>query len=467
MKINVIVRVSARRRDFQPSRYARSFAESGLMRFTPLQARTRESNPMNPPSNMKHRLCLMAIAGIVLVLVPGSLRAEAPDLDGDGVPNIVDPDVDGDGLPNAFDRNVDGGIALTGPYAGQYIGDHLDNDHPAEKDIDGDSLPDDSLGETDIDGDGFADTDPQEHDTDGDGRANGHPSERDMDGDGRRDDDDDEDDQDGDGEDDRNDDDDDNDGETDEDDLDHHPEDDELEVEADLTPGANAPAGSMSQVEVQRLATGKNVLKIEARDLSAGNYDILVGGVVRGTLLLIDDGEHTEGESKFETNPNKPGELPLDFDVFGESIALQQGAEVFFSGTIPTPPPASGGDGGGENPPVVDPVVASLVPAAGLPAGADALVEVNFGILGPVGIEVRVEDLPAGDYEVLINGMTRATLAVSLNNGDLRGQIAFSAESGGPGELPLDFMAAGQAVSIAQAGTEFFSGTIPVSPPEN
>lgn len=411
---------------------------------------------MNSPIMKRTGLCLTAVAGVVFISFSGPAKADAPDLDGDGIPNIVDPDVDNDGIPNALDKNIDGGIAKSGPYAGKYIGDHLDNDNPAEKDIDGDTLADDSLGETDIDGDGLADDDPLETDTDGDGRLNDDPSERDMDGDGRLNDDDDEDDQDGDGDDDRFDSDDDNDGVADEDDLDHHPESDEMEVEQDLTPSAGAPAESEAKVEVQRLGTGKSVLKVKGQGLPAGSYDIVIGGAVRGPLVLSGSGNEAEGETEFESDPNEPGELLLDFTAFGEAISLQQGAVVFFSGTIPNPPPpAGGGEGSGEDP-GPHPASIALTSAGNLPPAASASLEAEFGLLGPSGLEVQLEDVPAGDYDVLIDGVARATVVVAGTGG----QVVFAAEPSG-GEVALDFLAAGKPVSIAQGGVEFFAGVIP------
>ena len=49
-----------------------------------------------------------ALAALALLFWSTDLRAvgDAPDLDGDGVPNIVDPDVDNDGIPNALDKNI-------------------------------------------------------------------------------------------------------------------------------------------------------------------------------------------------------------------------------------------------------------------------------------------------------------------------------------------------------------------------
>ena len=97
------------------------------------------------------------MVALAMLLGMGFAMAEVRDLDGDGIPNVVDPDVDNDGIPNALDQNIDGGIALSGPFKDQYIGDHEEDNDPSELDMDDDGLNDDSLGETDIDGDGFAD----------------------------------------------------------------------------------------------------------------------------------------------------------------------------------------------------------------------------------------------------------------------------------------------------------------------
>lgn len=418
-----------------------------------------------PLMRAKHGLCLTAVVSVGLVVGLGELRAAAPDLDGDGIPNIVDPDIDNDGLPNALDKNVDGGIARSGPYEGQYIGDHLANDNPAEHDIDGDDLADDSLGETDIDGDSLSDGDALEDDTDGDGRPNGSGAERDMDGDGRRDHDDNEDDQDGDGEDDREDRDDDNDGEEDEDDPDHHPEADEIEVEEELMSTGDAPAGSEAKVEVQRFGSGKIELKVEAAGLAAGRYDILVAGVMRGALVMVADDGETEGETEFETDPNKPDELNLDFELFGLELRLEQGGTVLFHGTIPSPPEAPGNvEGDSERDDSTD---VDLVPAAGVFPEAEGHAEAGFGLLGGVvRLEIEVEKIPAGDYDLRIGGVRRATLTVVADGDDSQGRVVFDAESDDPEKLPLAFAAAGESIVVSQSGVLVFSGVIPASPEE-
>jgi hypothetical protein len=117
-----------------------------------------------------------------LCTTPLVANTPPPDLDLDGIPNIIDPDVDNDGVLNGRDRNIDGGRARTGPLRNRQIGDLLPNNSPMELDMDADGLLDDSPLETDIDGDGLSDGVKGEFDIDGDGVANGLDG--DVDGDG-------------------------------------------------------------------------------------------------------------------------------------------------------------------------------------------------------------------------------------------------------------------------------------------
>ncbi len=461
-------------------------------------------------------LKLLAAATLGLSAMNARAGGTAPDLDGDGVPNIVDPDVDGDGLANALDENVDGGIARNGPYAGQYIGDHVNNDNPAENDIDDDGLADDSLGETDTDGDSKTDSNAWESDTDGDGRTDAAPAERDMDGDGRLDDDsaeddidgdslddddlyegdidgdnssdsldddidgdsrgnnvlsdddvdgdgklnsaDDEEDDDGDGAHDRDDNDDNNDGVEDHDDDDHHNEDDEIEQKVTLTPGAAATPGSSARVELQSMATGKLELKIRGNGLPVGDYSVIIGGVVRGTLKMRNDEDGTRGRIEFETGNFDDDELPLNFPVAGEPVSVVQGGNTWFSGIIPTPPA----------PPVPDDddhhdhtFIQILTRAAGVPVEAKAEAEIDVGLAGVIVFEVEVEGVAAGAYDVTVGGIPRGTVTVVAYPDRTRGELRFETEPEGTEEILLDFPVVGLPITITQGTIPFFSGTVP------
>ena len=457
------------------------------------------------------------IVAISLTLLPLHLRAatNAPDLDGDGIPNIVDPDIDGDGIPNALDDNIDGGIAKTGPYAGQYIGDHVNNDNPAEPDIDSDNLADDSLGETDIDGDSKTDNDPLELDTDGDRRADNSPDELDIDGDSRMDDANNEDDIDGDSLDDddiveadidgdnsndgvdsdidgdtrsnsavdeedidgdgrlniddddgdgdgygnRDDDDDDNDGLNDEDDDDHHNEIDEERVSNDLALTAAALSKSRARISIQRMATGRIELRVDADDCDPGNYTVVIGGVARGTLVTSGKAGKASGELRFKNGGSGESE-PLNFEVIGQPISREYGGVAYYTGVVPTPPDPLPGGGTGE-PPVTSSKNVKLTAAAGVSSEAEAKIVVDFGLAGVVEIEVEAEMIPAGTYDITIDGVLRGTLIIVQDGDQSEGSRHFEVIPDEPGELLLDFAVTGKSIVISQSGSTWFSGTIP------
>ena len=82
--------------------------------------------------------------------------------------------------------------------------------------------------------------------------------------------------------------------------------------------------------------------KVEVEDLTPANYDLLVEGVVKGTLDVrqLPDGR-VEAELEFDTK-REPGKLPLDFDPRGELIEVVRSGIVYLSVTFP-----DGGSGGG------------------------------------------------------------------------------------------------------------------------
>jgi hypothetical protein len=81
---------------------------------------------------------------------------------------------------------------------------------------------------------------------------------------------------------------------------------------------------------------GVTEIEIEVEQIPVGTYDILVDGVTRGTLIMVQDGSKSEGFRHFEVIPDQPGELLLDFPVAGKPIVISQNGTTWFSGTIPS-----------------------------------------------------------------------------------------------------------------------------------
>ncbi len=465
----------------------------------------------------KEWLQVLAIAAVAFLCCDVRASGSAPDLDGDGIPNIVDPDVDNDGIPNALDRNIDGGIAKSGPYEGQYIGDHIENENPAEDDMDADGLADDSLAEKDIDGDGKDDDSDLEDDIDGDGRKDDSAFENDLDGDGKEDDSDMEDDIDGDGLDDDDslehdidgdgkldgtdddidgdgklngdatehdtdgdgllnddsndkdddgdgvedlkDDDDNNDGTLDIDDASHQVESGEDELDLYLTKLPAAPADSTMHLTYTHLGTGSAKLSLSLRDVVIGSYNFLVAGVVRGTIQVVADGgggRHTRGDLVFRTGTLNSGELLLDFAVSSQIVLIQQTAVDYFSSTMPAANISTdtGGVGAG---------TVRLTAASGVSILAKAKATLEFEVGRIAKLQIEMEQLPAGDYSVLIGDALRGTIHLGTTTDGAQGELVFNLAPTGS-MLLLNFPTSGQSISITQGATTLFFGQLPTVP---
>ena len=383
-----------------------------------------------------------------------SANARSTDIDGDGIANLVDSDVDGDGIPNGKDRNVDGGICLKGPHKGKFVGDRLSNGDPSELDIDGDSLKDTANSELDIDGDGKSDL--TDDDIDGDGSLNDDTADTDIDGDGRPNDDLAETDDDGDEIPDVRDDDDNNNLVKDMDEATHHPESGEEEIEVQLAAQPVAPQDSEVRITLQHYGTGSAKFAVDAQDLAVGAYELLVAGVIRGTIVVVQESERTSGILIFKSSESGSGDLLLDFPVAQQAIELRQADTLYFSGTAPALPPIYSGDEGANSVP--------LTRGPGISNLAQIEVQFHFDSTNPTQLELNLQKVPVGNYSVVIGNVVRGTLTVLVTAGGNEGELNF--EVGGSGStIPLDFPSAGQPIEILQGSTLYFFGQLPAAAP--
>lgn len=68
---------------------------------------------------------------------------------------------------------------------------------------------------------------------------------------------------------------------------------------------------------------------VEIEDAPIGAYDLLVAGVPRGVIQVVNNGGDVEGEIEF-SNDDDGDELPLNFDVLGQVISIAQGGVALF-----------------------------------------------------------------------------------------------------------------------------------------
>ncbi len=97
---------------------------------------------------------------------------------------------------------------------------------------------------------------------------------------------------------------------------------------------SGADFNATAKAELTRKATGELSFEVEVEDVNAGAYELLVGGIVRGTLNVVADGNGTRGKIEFDDEPGS-GKLPLNFSVAGQNIVVRQGVTAFFDRTFP------------------------------------------------------------------------------------------------------------------------------------
>ncbi len=106
-----------------------------------------------------------------------------------------------------------------------------------------------------------------------------------------------------------------------------------VEVELPLF-NSGAVAAATAEAKFHRRDNSESSLEVETEGLPAGAYDLLVGGVVRGSLTVTATSGETRGRVEFDSASGAAATL-LNFDVLGQAIAIQQGGTTFFSRVFP------------------------------------------------------------------------------------------------------------------------------------
>jgi hypothetical protein len=179
--------------------------------------------------------------------------------------------------------------------------------------------------------------------------------------------------------------------------------------------------------------------------LAPGDYEVVVEGVVRGTITVTGTDPATTGEIIFSSDP-EAGELLLDFDPLGKTLEIRQGATVFLTGEIALSltelaPPTT---------------VETELPLLnqGVTAAASSHVTLVEDGTALTTLEVEVEGLAAGNYDFKVGAVVKGIIVVTDVDGVLSGKIIFANDGVA---LPLDFDPRGQTVTIEQTGTVYFS----------
>jgi hypothetical protein len=190
---------------------------------------------------------------------------------------------------------------------------------------------------------------------------------------------------------------------------------------------------------------GELSLTVQIGALPAGTYDVVIGGVLRGTITVTGLEPDGLAEVVFSTEPDA-NELLLDFDVLGETIEIRQGATVFLNGTLSetlTELPL---------PTTVETELPLLNQGSVETASAHITLTTNGTALE--GVEIDLGGVPVGNYDFRVGTEIQGTVVVTDNDGVLSGELIFANDGV---NQPLDFDPRGQTVTIEQAGVVLLS----------
>ena len=244
--------------------------------------------------------------------------------------------------------------------------------------------------------------------------------------------------------------------------------DDSDEGEVFMTSTASAPAGSRVKIEIERSLSGELKLQIDVRGLPVGIYDLYVAGVYRGNIEVVATGSTTRGEVEYETIPDDSSERLLDFEILGQLVEISQGGIIYFSGIAPSVSTVDDGDSleidtnVEEGSTELETYIAGTEQA---PETSAVKVKVERQFDGELEFDVEVRGLPTGDYDLIVSGVNRGTIAVVISGSTTSGEISFESHPDDDSERLLDFPVTGETISIERSGVVYFSGIIPIPVP--
>jgi len=172
---------------------------------------------------------------------------------------------------------------------------------------------------------------------------------------------------------------------------------------------------------------------------SVGDYHVFVNSVDKGTLTTDSSGA---GPLVFSTDPGA-GEVLFDFPVKGQIVDVRSGTDVVLATVFPMSVQAALGSFKKETH-KTNKVTVNLV-NAGVDLDATGTVAWKLKSNGDQEVTFDVKDLPAGDYNIVVNDVASATKLTESDKG--KGKVTFATVAKGSKVL-LDFVPVNATVKI-------------------
>ena len=216
-------------------------------------------------------------------------------------------------------------------------------------------------------------------------------------------------------------------------------------------------SGAEGEAEFE-IETGRAEFEVEIEDVPVGEYELQVGEIPRGTIVVTEDDDgDTEGEIEFRS-PAGTGSLLLDFDPRGRTIDILQEGVIILTSVAP-----DGGTtpGQGDAPPFGDSDIEVDLINDGVYPGGDGEVELERES-DRVDFKVEIEDIPVGAYALVVDGIERGSIQVAEDDDGTEGEIEFRFPPDA-GKPLLDFDPRGKPVEVFEGSTHVFHVDFPAT----
>jgi len=211
--------------------------------------------------------------------------------------------------------------------------------------------------------------------------------------------------------------------------------------------GAAPGATGKAKAEYRLDKKGRRTFKVELERAGAGPFELFVGGVKRGDFSQVG----TVAKIKFAVGSDDANALPLDLDPRGQVIDVVSGGAVVFSSELAA-------QALGVN--IASPrLSSSAIPSTGADPDGHAEAKLRIDERARKHFSVEIEDVPAGTYDLLVNGADVGDIVVVALAGGTEGEIEFASGDDDSDEIPLTFDPAGKVLSVQQGATVFFTGS--------
>lgn len=214
-------------------------------------------------------------------------------------------------------------------------------------------------------------------------------------------------------------------------------------VKLDSPTGASGTATAEFKLDKK----GGRALRVSLLNAGPGPFSLYVGGIQRGTFTV------KGAKASLELSGSR-----LSVDPRGQVVDIVGPSGVVFSSELIASVP-----GVNSATPSVGVV---LLPATASAGAGQAKAKLVIDDRARKHFSIELEDVPAGTYDLLVDGTDVGNIVVVNDDGSTEGELEFTSnDDSDDDELPLTFDPTGRTLTVSQGITTYFTGTFTPAAP--